>query len=546
MKNSKIYLMSALSGLLYVLAFPPMPFNFLAFIFIIPLLFALEQKPTHWFRLTYLTFLIQHLGTLWWVGSWQEDSDPFLMIASIVLCVFHPFFYFVPLSIYRYIRKRSGLTSALLALPFIWAAFEWGTSLSEWAFPWISVGYSQTAAYYWNQFADIGGLFSIGLVIMAVNVLVFKLITNYSEYRGPNFKNFISMRENYLHTAAIALLFIVPTLYSLVRLSQFDDVEIYKTNRKLNIAIIQPNINPWQKWSRDPYQNIADHQRVQDSLRRHHHNIELSLWSETSITYANLDMNSRPYNLNFLQRWADSSNLSILSGFSEIYLYPNAKSAPVTASPFRGDSSKFYQSFNSAILMSPERFNDSIQIYRKMILTPVSERIPYVDVIEFAKDMLRWDVGISNWGKGWHQSNLTVHTDKGDFKVAPIICIESINPNFVRKFAALGAGIFTIITNDAWYNYTFGPPQHFAIAQMRAIENKRYLARCANGGISGFISPTGRIINTAEQYQNSSITESIPELNDLTIYSRFGDWIGYISLIVFMGFVGKAFYQKSK
>ena len=92
MKNSKIYLMSALSGLLYVLAFPPIPFNFLAFIFISPLLFALEQKPTHWFRLTYLTFLIQHIGTLWWVGSWQEDSDPFLMIASIVLCVFHPFF----------------------------------------------------------------------------------------------------------------------------------------------------------------------------------------------------------------------------------------------------------------------------------------------------------------------------------------------------------------------------------------------------------------------------------------------------------------------
>ena len=139
-----------------------------------------------------------------------------------------------------------------------------------------------------------------------------------------------------------------------------------------------------------------------------------------------------------------------------------------------------------------------------------------------------------------------MHTDRGDFQVAPIICIESISPNFVRKFAALGAGIFTIITNDAWYNYTFGPPQHFAIAQMRAIENKRYLARCANGGISGFISPTGRIINTAEQYQNSAITESIPELNDLTIYSRFGDWIGYISLIVFMGFVGKAFYQKSR
>ncbi len=521
-----------------------MPFNLLAFIFIIPLLFALEQKPSHWFRLTYLTFLIQHLGTLWWVGSWQKDCDPFLMIAGIVLCIFHPFFYFVPLSIYRYIRKRLGVSSALLALPFIWATFEWGTSLSEFAFPWLSLGYSQTTAYYWNQFADIGGVFSVGLVIMAVNALLFKLILNYSVYRGPNFKSFISLKVNYLPAGLIALFLLLPTLYSVFRLSQFNDVEIFKTHRKLNIAIIQPNINPWDKWNRDPYQNIFDHQKVQDSLRRYHKAIDLSLWSETSITYANLEMNSRPYNLNFLQKWADSSNLSVLSGFSEIYLYPNAASAPITASPFRGDSNKLYQSYNSAILMSPTRFNDTIQIYRKMILTPISERIPYVDLIEFAKDMLRWNVGISNWGKGWDQTNLAVHTDNGDFKVAPIICIESINPNFVRKFAAIGAEIFAIITNDAWYNYTFGPPQHFAIAQMRAIENKRYLARCANGGISGFISPTGRIINTAEQYQNSAITSAVPELSDLTIYTRFGDFIGYISVIVLMGFVGRAFYNK--
>jgi len=538
----KLYLISALGGVFFALAFPPMPFNALAFIFIIPILFALEQKPEHWYRLSYTFSFFLNLGTLWWVGSWQENADPFLMISGIAIILFHPFFYFIVFYIYKFFRKRFNFNTALLLFPLIWTFYDWFTSKTDFAFPWIAAGYTQTNNFYWNQIADIGGVWLLGLFILYINVFIYKLIIQFVEndFRIKSFLNINSVKKNIL---LLLLLITVPLVYSAFKLNEFEN---YSSAKKLKIAIIQPDIDPWDKWSMSTYDNINKHIKVQDSLLEANNKYDLALWSETSITYSNPEMNSKPYNVPQLQNWVDKNNISIITGFSEIFFYDSIDSAPVTAKKY-GNEDIFYQSYNSSILISPNKYNDTIQIYRKMILTPFSERLPYVEIFSFAQDFIGWDVGISNWGLGWNQSNLKCHLGENEsFSIPSIICIESTQPNFVRKFAKNGAEIFTIITNDAWFKYTFGPAQHFAIAQMRAIENKRFIARCSNSGISGFINPTGTIIKQAKPYCDTGTIEDIPAVNYITIYSSIGDIFPYLSILILIYFISLNIFNKKK
>ena len=83
---------------------------------------------------------------------------------------------------------------------------------------------------------------------------------------------------------------------------------------------------------------------------------------------------------------------------------------------------------------------------------------------------------------------------KRKIDVAPIICYESIYGEFVAKQANQGADFLCILTNDGWWGDSPGHAQHFSFAKLRAIENRKWVARSANTGISGFIDEKGNVI----------------------------------------------------
>ncbi len=108
-----------------------------------------------------------------------------------------------------------------------------------------------------------------------------------------------------------------------------------------------------------------------------------------------------------------------------------------------------------------------------------------------------------------------------DFGV--LICYEIIFPDLTRRFVKQGADFLVNITNDAWFGNTSAPYQHFSMAVVRAIENKRYIARAANTGISGIISPIGEIEAASAVFSEASLTGSVSPLQLTTLYTRFGD-----------------------
>ncbi|GAB1430239.1 apolipoprotein N-acyltransferase [Ignavibacteria bacterium] len=524
------------AGLLLGFSFPPLHLGALAFAGFLPLLLALDGLDGKFRRLCilYAAFFCFCGAGNWWVLSWQKNTDPYLILSGAALWIGHPFFFMLPFAAYRAVEKRIGRTTALLSLPVFWTSFEWLHSLSDASYPWLSLGYSQIYNLAVAQSADIGGVWILSFLILLVNILIALPIFRYLELRGKmEFASVFRMIFRSREALFIAIILIVAEIYGLRRISEVERSTI--TAPKIEAAIVQPNIDPWKKWEGGVFDQVALHKRLADSLRRVRR-YDLCVWSETSIPYLGM-ARSTPEGLGFLQAWTDSSDAALLTGFSEFALYSKA-TAPPTARPLPFDSSTYFGAYNAAALLPVGAASGKQRpTHRKMKLTPFAERIPFVEYFPIAKKWLEWGVGISDWQKGETQKTLNFQSKNKSVRIGCIICIESVYPDFVRNYTAEGANILAVITNDAWYNYTFGPEQHYQIAAMRAIENRRGIIRAANSGMSGFISPTGASIYRAEPYKSLAAAASVPLISTQTIYSRFGDWLPKLLTLISVGII---------
>jgi apolipoprotein N-acyltransferase len=171
------------------------------------------------------------------------------------------------------------------------------------------------------------------------------------------------------------------------------------------------------------------------------------------------------------------------------------------------------QPLNSATLISPAGM--PVSRYDKVNLVPFGEFVP-------------WPFGFAN----------KISTEVGDFvaghnvvvapvdghKVGTFICYESVFPNFVRKFAAGGAEVLFNISNDGWFGKSAAREQHLTIVRMRAAENRRWILRSTNDGITGTIDPAGRVRGTLPLFMEATSYTGFTYISDQTFYTRHGDW----------------------
>lgn len=520
--QKKRFLLGLLSGLLLALSFPPYPFFLFSFIAFIPLFNSFQYVKKKWW-LIYLTFFIYHYATNWWISSWQKDTDPYLFVSGFAVALVHPLLFMFPFAIQNVIARRLGWKSSIALFPFLWVAFEWLHSLGELAYPWLTIGYTQVYNHIWIQVADIGGVWFVSFLIVLCNVFIYFAIEEYKEHQTIGKK--LIFKSKYIYLFLIT--FLLPYAYGIFKVNEFSFEKVVHKENKIRVGIIQPNINPWRKWETDALTQVKIHKHIQDSLASAVPNIDLFVWSETAITMLSLDINAEHKFDAFYEILPQNS--SLLTGFADFkFLNPNEKPSFTTKYLF-GDSSKPYETYNSILLLNPNR---TFQIYHKNRLTPFGEHIPYSQVLGFAKSFLEWNVGISSWAKGTEQNVLSFENQRTKCLIAPIICIESIYPDYCRNFINKGAEVITIITNDGWYDHTFGPTQHFLIATVRAIETRRFVVRCANTGISGTISPDGKTLYKAPQYQQVGIAADIAKLDYKTTYTMLGDFVPYTSILI--------------
>ncbi len=509
MKKNKYFL---LAGLSLALSFPPFPFFFTSYFAFLFLLIGLEQVKTgeikNLFPRVYLTFFIYHLLSNWWISSFQEQTDPFLMASGLALDVFHPMFFLIPIYIYIKIRDNFNLKTSIMIFPVVWTAWEYFYSLGELSYPWLAIGNSQIYNFYFIQIADLFGVWGVSFLVLIINSVLLLIYLEFKENKKINKKNI----------TFLVLMIIIPNIYGVIRVNHFEHDKLLERNESIKIAVIQPNINPWEKWSSGPIAQIKYCFDLQDSLYSVE-KFDISVFPETAILRISDDFNKN-LNLSFLQNWVDEKDVSLLSGFIHTVIYENEDDRQLSAR-YDKYNDVWEESFNSAIMVNPNESDH--KVYHKGKLTPFAERIPNLEYFSFLSEFIKWGVGISAWGLGKEKFNLTYSNNNQTAEIGSIICIESIYPNFCREFTQLGAEILTVITNDAWYDGTPGPRQHYLIAKVRAIENRRYIARSANSGVSGFISAAGKSLKETNVMQKEAISFEVPKLKTNSLYVQIGD-----------------------
>ena len=93
------------------------------------------------------------------------------------------------------------------------------------------------------------------------------------------------------------------------------------------------------------------------------------------------------------------------------------------------------------------------------------------------------------------------------------------------------AQFLTVVTNDSWWGNTSGAYQHERYAVLRAVENRRWVVQCANGGISCFVDPSGRVRSSTELYTERAFIGAVRPRTDVTFYAEHGDWFAAACLV---------------
>jgi apolipoprotein N-acyltransferase len=383
-----------------------------------------------------------------------------------------------------------GRTAVLLA-PAIWVASEMGRTYVLDGFPWELLGYSQAGVLPIAQVASVVGVYGLSALVALVSAAAAYATVD----RSP---------RRWRVAAVTAVILLGSALWGTARIARGT---LRSSGVPVRVAVLQGNILQDQKW--DPAMRGAIMQRYVEMTREAiGRNAQFILWPEsaTPLPYeADLALGDA------IRRLAREGKVTLLIGSDQV--------EPVKpVEPGQRPSERLY---NAAYLIQPD--GTTAAIYRKIHLVPFGEYVPFSRLLFFVGPLVE---AVSDFTPGTEAVLLPVrgHT------VSTAICYEVIYSSLMRSFVARGSELLTTVTNDAWYGWSSAAYQHWQQASLRSIEQGRYLARAANTGISGFVDPYGRVLQSSNMFQSAVMAEDLRFITERTIYSHIGDVVGWASV----------------
>ena len=376
---------------------------------------------------------------------------------------------------------RRSIVSALCASPFLWVAGEWMRGHLFGGFPWGLIGYSQYLRLPVIQIAELGGVYAVSFVIVAVNAAITGCFV-------------LAWRPALAGVALCGALLGGSLAFGVWRLSA------PAPPGEVTVAVMQPSIEQPLKF--DPAfapTTLAIYLTLTSRVGADRP--DLIVWPETA---APAPLRRDPQLLRTLGALSGSLRVPLLVGSIDV------------------DGSTPPKVHNSAFLLTERGI---VGRYDKIQLVPFGEYVPLAGLIGFVRS---WAEFIAELEPG--SSASVFPGPPAPFGV--VICYEGIFPELVREFVKGGARLIVNMTNDAWFGRTSGPWQHLAMYPFRAVEHRVAVVRAANTGISAFIAPTGRIFRRIPLYERTTATERVPLRSGLTLYSRLGDWLAYLAIVV--------------
>ncbi len=500
--SAKAWLLAMSSAALQVMLFLYAEFSALSWVAMAPMLIALmlpaaSAEPLNGrqaFLLGWTTGIAFYIGSCYWmyhvVGTYGGVpgvvAAGVLVLFSLPMGLHHAVFAVVLVRLARV--ERIGSTGALALAPVLWTAVELGRTLFT-GVPLNLLGTAQVDNIPLTQVATVAGVYGVSFAIMVVN-------------------------------ASFAAAFLLPPVRRrAVLLASLSGAAALQAGMLAN-----PPATPWSHTAVLLQHNISltdtrwTAQRLNQTLNEisatsaeaaarsaGKGNPPLIAWPESPAPFYEVD----PIFRRHVTSLALATGSYVVAG--DLGLQPSTK-------PGRRS-----QALNSASVVAPD--GKWVARYDKIHLVPFGEYVPYEQVLFFAGTITR-EVG--DFGRGSERKLLPV----GDHRIGVFICYESVFPGEVREFVDRGADVLMNISNDTWLDGTRGPEQHLNMGRMRAIENRRWLLRPTNSGITASIDPYGRLVARAPRGVLTALEAPYRFISETTFYTRHGDVFAWSCAII--------------
>lgn len=516
------------TGTLMALAFPPFNLGQLAWLALVPLLFALQDcGRAEAFRRGYIAGLVFFGMTIWWTLHVTVPGTVAL-IAFLALYFGAGAMWFAELLVYSAARPRAqaegaaagtaaatadsairNLVAAVVASAG-WVTLEWlRGKLLFGGFPWNFLGVSQHQAVPLIQFAALTGVYGVSALLCFVNVAFFFTLRRFARQMTRKEPARRLSVEFYLAMALVCVSF----LHGMGEIRREE-----APARTLRLALVQGNIPQTLKF--EPQQKPMILQRYRSLTETViAGKPDLILWPETA-TPEPLRYDIESFSL--ATNLAAAANAPLLTG-------------TIDATPFSSPP----EYFNAAILLEPD---GALQrIYRKLHLVPFGEYVPLRKILPFMKRLTPIQ---ESFQRG---SEFTVFELAG-LRFAVVICFEDTVPGLYRRFARRDVHFMVNLTNDAWFKESPAAEMHLANAIFRAVENRRPLVRATNNGITCIVDEFGFVRARLDPFVEGSLNSELPlpATRQTTFYTRHGDvFAGACAALTGLVAIGLAGFRRS-
>lgn len=496
--------MIAVSFLLYAAAFPKWDFWWLSFIALMPF-FAVLDKARPAVRQG-ACGMFWGAGTALCMGHWvfstlvhHYEVPFFRAIVFFVVCLVLPLAVLggIFALVYRFLREDRFYFYALVA-PSLWVLMEYAKEALPFLLPWGGLDIALTPFSAFAQAADCIGAY--GLIFVAVMVNALGILAIRRIWRRPSDrKDYRRHWQGYLPLMCCVLLITMPSLYGMYRIRA---IEIWISRNLAEghgvaATLVQGNFSTRERWSGMGFHHrIITHLKMSGASGKGH---RVLVWPENTLNSAS-EVNDDLFSE--FMRAIGRDALLIAGG-----LFTDPATSDV---------------FNCIYFISG---TGRLSRYDKHYLLPYAETSPLVDLLD------AYYSAPSEFAKG--RTPAAVQLPEGTAGAS--VCMEVLYPDHVRRSVKNGATYLVNVSNDSWFGDSAMPHIHLAAARLRAIENRRYLLRASNSGISAVISPTGRIMAQTRLFQRERIDGEFIPKTDLSGYTRCGDMALYGAVLVLMG-----------
>lgn len=526
MKLTRIqrYLLSLLSGVLLVLSFPYTgSLTPLVFIAIVPLLlienniYHQRYKAIKFFWHSYIAFFIYNIGTTWWISNADLNGAIMAFVLNSLLMA-------IALTLFHIVRKRLGGKIGILSFFSIWIGFEYLHHNWELSWPWLTLGNVFSIRPSWVQWYEFTGVLGGSLWILGVNFILYRLISTY----------FSKTESGRLSPKRIAL----PLIVLLMPLSM--SLWMYSINQDqglgYEVVVTQPNIDPYQKFSSiGPAQQLHRIADITEQVITRRTKLVIAPETAIPVSFDEAIINYDPGYEILKERMLNWHSAQLLIGASTERRFNHKRSRATRKDPYGGED--YVEYYNSSLLMSPDL---KPEITHKSKLVLGAEKVPFSHWLPFLEN-LSLDLGGTKGTLGVEHSPANMKT--GYFPFTSSICYESIYGEYTAQQTRLGSKAIFIITNDGWWGDTPGYKQHFSFARLRAIENRKSVARSANTGTSGFINQRGDVVKSSKWWTIDALKSEVFLNNNKTLYMRTGDLLGKIAFIISLVVIVYSFFK---